>query len=58
MKDTFIEWCDSTVNPTGFRVEFHSDGDEMVDLRTAHKKGGDWSEWSGELRVRQLPELP
>lgn len=27
-------------------------------LTLRHKKGGDWSEWEEDLRVRQLPELP
>lgn len=31
--------------------------DFPVDLRGAHRKGGDMSEWPHELRVRQFPEV-
>ncbi len=33
------------------------DGGDLVPLALRDRKGGDWSEWPGDLRVRQFPEV-
>jgi protein gp37 len=39
----------------GARLKVHPDAAELVSLRLKDPKGGDWSEWPEDLRVREWP---
>lgn len=50
---TFIKQLGSM--PTGLYTAVNDDGTRLTHWPPEHSKGGDWSEWPSDLRVREVP---